>query len=145
LERPAAGLSLAGAIIEHPDHGFLLQLRDEAAPSYPLHWGLFGGHIEPGETPEAALWRELAEELAFAPQMALAWQLVQRNRRPDGGMQYIYHVMTQAMPAELVLGEGKAMRYFSPDALPCKGYASNLAQILADHLAGRRDGGDSRA
>jgi ADP-ribose pyrophosphatase YjhB (NUDIX family) len=140
VNRQSSGVSLAGAIIEHPDHGFLLQLRDEAAPSFPLHWGLFGGHVEPGELPECALWRELREELAFSPHMALAWQLVQRNFRPNGGAQYIYHVVTRATEAELVLGEGKEMRFFRPDALPAAPYAANLAQILADHLAGRRDG-----
>jgi 8-oxo-dGTP pyrophosphatase MutT (NUDIX family) len=41
-----------------------LQLRDDK-PGLPLrdHWVLFGGQIEEGEAPEAALHRELSEEL----------------------------------------------------------------------------------
>jgi 8-oxo-dGTP pyrophosphatase MutT (NUDIX family) len=132
-------VSLAGAIIEHPELGFLLQLRDAGAPTYPLHWGLFGGHMEPGEAPEVTLWRELREELAFTPALALAWQLVQRNPRPDGGAQYIFHVLTQAAPADLVLGEGQEMRYVLPQALDGLRYASNIRQVLTDHMAGRRD------
>lgn len=140
MDQPHNGVLLAGAIIEHPTHGFLLQLRDAAAPTYPSHWGLFGGHVEPGESPQDALWRELHEELAFTPRMAQRCHLVQRNPRPNGGMQYIYHILTNATVDELVLGEGEAMRFFLPGAWAGKPLASNLAQILADHLAGRRDG-----
>ncbi len=134
-----AETSLAGAIIEHPTHGFLIQLRDEHAPTYPLHWALFGGHLEGDEAPEFGLWRELAEELAFTTAHAGAWRLVQRNPRPHGGMQFIYHIETHVELDELVLGEGKAMRYVAPDDILGYRFAGNGLQIFCDHLAGRRD------
>jgi len=56
----------AAALIQLTDGRYLLQLRD-ARPDifYPDHWGCFGGAIDPGETPEAALVRELHEELGL--------------------------------------------------------------------------------
>jgi 8-oxo-dGTP pyrophosphatase MutT (NUDIX family) len=40
----------------------LLQERDEKAPIDPDRWGLAGGHLEPGESPEAGAYREVEEE-----------------------------------------------------------------------------------
>jgi 8-oxo-dGTP pyrophosphatase MutT (NUDIX family) len=40
----------------------LLQERDEHAPIDPDRWGLPGGHLEPGEDPEAGTLREIEEE-----------------------------------------------------------------------------------
>lgn len=52
------------AIITLDDGRYLMQLRDDKPGIfYPDHWGLFGGAIDPGEEPEAALRRELREEL----------------------------------------------------------------------------------
>jgi 8-oxo-dGTP diphosphatase len=45
---------------------FLMQLRDNIPTIlYPGLWGLFGGHIEAGETPEIAVVREIAEEITY--------------------------------------------------------------------------------
>ena len=52
----------------HRDGRWLMQLRD-AIPTIvaPGCWGLFGGHLDPGETPEQALRRELLEEISWQP------------------------------------------------------------------------------
>jgi 8-oxo-dGTP diphosphatase len=138
-------ISLAGAIIEHPDFGLLLQLRDDIAPNYPHHWGLFGGHMEAGETPDVAIWRELEEELQLTPQMVSAWQLGQHFDHPSGGRVYIYYMTTTATLDDLVLGEGEAMHYAAVGELdppqPYQGHPFThfTAQALQAYLLGLRN------
>ena len=58
----------AAAILYTPDGRYLMQLRDDKAGlRAPGHWGLFGGGVEPGESPRVAVIRELQEELEFTP------------------------------------------------------------------------------
>ena len=46
----------------------MLQLRDDNPKIlYPGHWAFFGGHLEPEESPEAAIQRELFEEIGYLP------------------------------------------------------------------------------
>lgn len=54
--------SFGCAVLVDPDGRVLLQERDEHAPIDPDRWGLCGGHLEPGETPEEGAYREVEEE-----------------------------------------------------------------------------------
>ena len=63
--KPDAPVQVAMAIL-YQDEKFLMQLRDDIPGIlYPGCWGLFGGHLEPGETPEAGLKREVEEEINY--------------------------------------------------------------------------------
>tara|TARA_B100002051_G_scaffold166043_1_gene156819 strand:- start:443 stop:868 length:426 start_codon:yes stop_codon:yes gene_type:complete len=56
------------------DGRWLLQLRDDIEGIlYPGQWALFGGHLDPGETPEVALRRELEEEINWAGSHLAPW------------------------------------------------------------------------
>ena len=51
-------------ILQTPEDNFLLVQRDwKTGIRYPGYWALFGGAVDPGETPEEAACRELEEEL----------------------------------------------------------------------------------
>jgi 8-oxo-dGTP diphosphatase len=54
-------IQVVAAIIERD--GRILVGQRQASQSHPLQWEFPGGKVEPGETPEQALARELEEEL----------------------------------------------------------------------------------
>lgn len=61
-------LQVVKALIVNPDGHYLMQLRDDIPHiAYPGHWSLFGGAVEPGESDESGMRRELEEELCFQP------------------------------------------------------------------------------
>ena len=64
------------------DGRWLMQLRDEIPTIVaPGCWGLFGGHLDPGETPEQALRRELLEEISWQPTVVELVMLHHIHRR----------------------------------------------------------------
>lgn len=56
---------LVVAALVRDGQGRVLVSQRRADQSLPLHWEFPGGKIEPGEAPEAALVRELKEELGI--------------------------------------------------------------------------------
>lgn len=69
---------VAIAMLER-EGGWLLQLRDDSeAIVHPGTWGLFGGHLDPGETAEQGLRRELREEIGWEAGR-LRWWLAHRS------------------------------------------------------------------
>ena len=78
------------ALIVVDSANYLLQLRDQKPGIfYPGHWGLFGGALDPGETPDAALRRELFEELGFAPRDISYFTEFAFDFAPHGGRRVI--------------------------------------------------------
>jgi 8-oxo-dGTP diphosphatase len=58
-------LRCAGAVVVDDDGRLFLQRRSAHRRLFPDTWDIVGGHLEPGETVEAALRREVAEETGW--------------------------------------------------------------------------------
>jgi 8-oxo-dGTP diphosphatase len=68
----AAVIQVVAAIIVHPD-GRILMAQRPAGKVYAGYWEFPGGKIEPGESEQAALARELHEELGIEVTCAYRW------------------------------------------------------------------------
>ena len=73
------------------DGRLLLGRRSPAKRFYPGVWDLIGGHARPGETPEAALLREVEEEIGSIP---TEFSLLETapERYPEAHGPGVYHV-----------------------------------------------------
>jgi 8-oxo-dGTP pyrophosphatase MutT (NUDIX family) len=119
---PLIAADAVAALLVLDDGRYLVQLRDEIPTIfYPGHWGLFGGGIEPGETPGEALFRELDEELALRPKQVEFFTRFDFDLTVLGQkkvLRLIYEVpITAHEAANVVLGEGAAVGAFTAEDL----------------------------
>lgn len=121
-EAPLRPADAVAALLLLEDGRYLMQLRD-AMPQifYPDHWGCFGGAVDAGEDPLAALRRELREELEFELGEAREFTRFDFDFSALGhrGVYRIYYetrVRDSAL-ARLVLHEGAEMRPFDASEL----------------------------
>jgi 8-oxo-dGTP diphosphatase len=125
---------VVGAIILNESGKFLLQQRDEHAPSFKNCWTLFGGRVELKETPKDALLRELDEELSLTAESILSIKQIQTNIDDIGTEQIIYELHMNVSLDQLTLNEGRDMRFVSVDQLFDRMFAFNIEQVLRTYL-----------
>jgi 8-oxo-dGTP diphosphatase len=124
--------SVVAAILHNAEGEVLLQLRDDKPGLlYANHWTLFGGSAEQGESPDAAIQRELLEELEISPPLTF-WKTYRCPIRTVENIvttwNYVFVGKLNRDIATMRLNEGQAMRYFSPDE------AADLKLAFDQHL-----------
>ena len=98
----------------HRDGRWLMQLRDEIPDIVaPGCWGLFGGHLDPGETPEQALRRELLEEINWQPPAVELVMVHHIHRRTA----HVFQAELSVPLEQLQLLEGQDLGLISPEEL----------------------------
>ena len=92
----------------------LMQLRDDVPGIlYPGYWGLFGGHIEPGEDADTAVRRELLEEIGYAPPVLTPFCIDEG----EIATRHVYHGVLGVELEALVLGEGWDLALLTPEEI----------------------------
>jgi 8-oxo-dGTP pyrophosphatase MutT (NUDIX family) len=97
----------------------LLQERDEHAPIDPDRWGLSGGHLDPGEDPEAGAYRELEEEtgVRLAPGTLQKFAELEVFHPNYGSVDaiHVYVAPTALTDADIECHEGRQIVFVPPD------------------------------
>jgi 8-oxo-dGTP diphosphatase len=113
--------------ILYQNNKFLMQLRDNIPGIlYPGYWALFGGHIEPGETPDIAVQREILEEIAY-----ILPPFVEFGCYPDERVvRHVFHAPLLVELNQLVLNEGWDMGLLTPeDIRQGNCYSQNAGEV----------------
>ena len=96
----------------------LLQERDEHPVIDPEKWGFPGGGIEDGEEPEAAAYRELAEEtgvnVAGGMQLFECFSVFHEHTATDDDM-FLFALRADLTDEDIVVGEGRQMIFVAPE------------------------------
>jgi 8-oxo-dGTP diphosphatase len=107
------------ALLHKSFDSYLLQLRDfNSSIIYPGHWGAFGGAVEEGESPKTAIFRELTEEIGYAPEEFNFFS--QDYKDKDKLNVYVFYSEMKVSTSELHLMEGTDMGMFTKEEILTK-------------------------
>ena len=127
---------VATALLFDRNNRLLIYLRDNKPTiSFPNHWDLFGAIIEPGETPEQALVREVNEELGITlTKYTFFRQYESATIESEPNIKYVFYAKINAVPEELVLNEGQRLLSIDADNRHQYKFANILAGIIDDFV-----------
>lgn len=110
----------------------MLQLRDDAAPIAPNVWSMVGGAVEPGEVPEQAAVRELAEETGLRDQQLSLWWHGSLPKTVGTGVTqwWVYTGITEATADDIVVGEGADIRFVPREQVLDRQLAPSAGTLL---------------
>lgn len=111
------------------DHQVLLVLRDNKPDiPYPNTWDVPGGHVEPGETPEQCIAREMKEEMALAIDDFQLFSV----KEFDDRVEYTYWKHADLIIDAIRLMEGQRLQWFSKGDAEKTALAYGFNEIVAD-------------
>ncbi|MBI5050399.1 MAG: NUDIX domain-containing protein [Nitrospirae bacterium] len=139
--------AVALALIYESKEKILMQLRDfKVWISHPGVWALFGGNIKSGETPEAAVIRELREELDFSANPLIYFR--KYFYEEEAACVHVFSCCTVLNSEKLHLSEGQEFGFFCfseilsgklfSEKLRCNYSVANLAiRIISDYFSSK--------
>jgi 8-oxo-dGTP pyrophosphatase MutT (NUDIX family) len=117
----------------------LLQERDEHPVIDPERWGLPGGHVDEGEEPEAAAYRELLEEtgVALPPGALRLWREVEVFHEAYGSLDAmtVWAAPVDLTDAEVVCGEGRQIVFVDPEEARALDLTASASVVVPAFLA----------
>jgi mutator protein MutT len=130
LWHPGPAVEVVGGVLVRGDD-VLLERRAATARCYADQWDTPGGHVEAGEAPDAAIVRELEEELGVTP---AALRLVARFDDVDSTSRRVFrhHVFAARVDGEVVARHGQHIAWCPRTSIAgMEGVASAVLRSLA--------------
>jgi len=127
---------VVAAIIERSDRRLLIcqRRRDDTSP---LKWEFPGGKVEPGESPEAALARELREELAVTLEKCVEMGRVRHKYASTPGELEIRFYAASIRETEITPKCFEHVTWSLPKELGNYDFLAANAQLIAQLATGR--------
>jgi 8-oxo-dGTP diphosphatase len=120
------------AIIEQ--EGLVLAAQRSQTMRMPLQWEFPGGKIEPGESPEACLHRELLEEMELS--------VTVKRAMPPSTHEYpaftvtLHPFVCGILSGEMTLNEHHAVAWLKPEELPALDWVEADLAVVAAYRQG---------
>ena len=128
--------TVVAAVIERTDRRFLIGQRKRNDTS-PLKWEFPGGKVETGETPEAALARELKEELAVKLQRCMPiGRTVHKYAATPEELEILFYAVEIA-ESEITPRAFEQIAWVLPKELGTYDFLAANAQLVAQLATGR--------
>lgn len=126
--------AVVAALILRGDEVFICQRK--AGTAMGLQWEFPGGKIEPGETPEQALRRELEEELGIQAQIGSFIAEIQHNYR-NGGSIHLRFFAVHSYQGEFQNRVFEDMRWTALRDLPAYNFLAADRKFIRDLAQGK--------
>lgn len=127
---------VVAAVIERPDRRLLIGQRKRDDTS-PLKWEFPGGKVEPGESPEQALARELKEELGATLRKSVPiGRVVHKYAATPEELEIVFYAVEIA-ESELVPRAFEQIVWALPKELGQYDFLAANAQLVAQLATGR--------
>ena len=132
---PGPALRFVAAALIVRDNEVLIGQRRADQPMGPL-WEFPGGKIEPGETPQQALVRELAEELGISAEVGPAVTRIRHHYRRGGAVDLQFFAV-RAFTGEINNQIYQQVRWVKLEDLPGYDFLAADRGLVKDLAAGK--------
>ncbi len=126
-------IHVACAIIERD--GLVLAAQRREGMRMALKWEFPGGKVDPGESPEECIHRELMEELDITVAIDRALEPVTHDY--SFFTVTLYPFICRILSGEMVLREHVALRWLPPEDLPSLDWAEADIPLVREYVASR--------